>query len=368
MTSFVSTSLTVHLPEGRGYPVYFGGLADVPQGLREAGLRSGRCVVVTDTNVGPLYAAPLTEALAHHGWTPTVLTVPAGESTKSLERLSALYDALLPLHLDRHTPILALGGGVVGDLAGFAAATVLRGVPLVQLPTSLVAQVDSAIGGKTGINHAVGKNLIGAFHQPTLVCADLTTLHTLPDREWTGGLSEAFKHALIADPELLADLLRDAIPLRDRHPATVAHLVPRVAAVKVATVSADEREAGARAHLNFGHTFGHALERVAGYGVVTHGEAVAVGMRAAVYASAQRHPHVDFEPAWRLLDHLPRPVIPASVSIASLMEAMRYDKKVQDGRIRYVLLQAPGSAYVTDALESAEVEAAWRVALERLAG
>ena len=280
----------VRLDGGRSYAVRFRSLADVPALLVEAGLRVGRCLVVTDAHVAAHYRAPLAHALDAAGWTPRVVVLPPGEATKSDVHLRGLYDEALAWGLDRQTPVVALGGGVVGDLAGFAAATLLRGLPLVHLPTSLVAQVDSALGGKTGLNHATGKNLVGAFWQPRLVVTDTTTLATLPQREWTSGLAEVVKHALIADPDLAAFLeahWADLVLRRDDE--AVAQMVRRAAAVKARIVSADEREAGRRALLNFGHTFGHAVEKVAGYGTFTHGEAVALGMRAATALSRRRH-------------------------------------------------------------------------------
>jgi 3-dehydroquinate synthase len=354
----------VALPDssGRGYSIEFGSLSESPARLREAGLRVGPCLLVTDDNVAAHYLAPLRAALEADGWTPRPLVVPPGEASKSADQLAAVYDWALGLGIDRQTPMLALGGGVVGDLAGFAAATLLRGLPLVHLPTSLVAQADSAIGGKTGINHATGKNLIGAFYQPRLVLADPATLQTLPEREWTSGLAEVVKAALIADTDFLAwlDTNWEAILRRDAEP--VATLVRRAAAIKAVVVAADEREAGRRALLNFGHTFGHAIERVAGYGSFTHGEAVALGMRAALHLSQTLHPDVSFRRADALVARIPVPAGLADLAVTDLMRAMQTDKKRRAGRLRFVVLREPGTAYVTADVTSDAVEAAWNYA------
>lgn len=354
--------LTVDLGPRRSYPIYFEPLAEVPALLRAAGFTPRRALLVTDAHVAAHYAAPVTEALKDAGWTLRRVTLPPGETTKAYPHLHAIYDAALPWGIDRQTPVLALGGGVVGDLAGFAAATLLRGLPLVQLPTSLIAQVDSALGGKTGINHASGKNLIGAFHQPALVCADPATLATLPAREWTSGLAEVVKHALIADAGLFEALRTRWTEVLGRTPDVCTTLIPRAAAIKVGIVAEDEREAGRRALLNFGHTFGHAIERVAGYGTFTHGEAVALGMRAALHLSGRLHPDFDADEADRLVRQIPVPEGLADLATADLMDAMRQDKKVQDGRLRLILLRRIGTAYVTADVDPADVEAAWAFA------
>ncbi len=358
----LSTPISVSLPDGRGYAIHFEDLRKAPRLMAEAGLRAGRCVVVTDAHVAASYQAPLEDALCAAGWTPKVVVLPPGEATKAPAPLQTLYDAALRWGIDRKTPVLALGGGVVGDLAGFAAATLLRGLPLVQLPTTLIAQVDSAIGGKTGINHAIGKNLIGAFHQPRLVCADLATLATLPALEWTSGLAEVVKHALIADADFLDFLEMNWLEVLAREAAVVGEMVYRAARIKAVVVSEDEREQGRRAILNFGHTFGHAIERVAGYGQFTHGEAVALGMRAALHLSHRLHPEAPLERAHRLVQQLPVRNRLADLPVPALMEAMRFDKKVEAGTQRFVVLRRLGEAYVTAALSQIDVEAAWAFA------
>ena len=356
--------ISLTLPEGRGYAIHFEGLRETPRLMAGAGLRTGRCLVVTDEHVAALYQTPLEEALRAGGWKPKSLVLPPGEAAKAPGPLATIYDAALQWGIDRKTPVLALGGGVVGDLAGFAAATLLRGLPFVQLPTTLIAQVDSALGGKTGINHAVGKNLIGAFHQPRLVCADLTTLATLPTLEWTSGLAEVVKHALIADAAFLDFLETNWTNLLAREAAVVGEMVYRAAGIKAMVVNEDEREQGRRAILNFGHTFGHAIERVAGYGQFTHGEAVALGMQAALHLSHSLHPDVPLERAHRLVQQLPVRNRLAGLSVASLMEAMQFDKKVEAGTQRLVVLRRPGEAYVTAGASQADVEAAWAFARE----
>ncbi|MEM6647531.1 MAG: 3-dehydroquinate synthase, partial [Bacteroidota bacterium] len=312
----------IHVNLGaRSYAIRFNGLARCAAAMEQAGLSPGRCVVVTDDNVAPLYARTLTGALQERGWNPHWITCPAGEQTKSLDHLSALWAEILALGIDRKTPILALGGGVVGDLAGFAAASLLRGVPLVQVPTSLIAQVDSAIGGKTGINHATGKNLIGALHQPKLVFADPAVLQTLPVREWTSGLAEVVKHAMIASPSFFQFLHKHWARILDRDAEIVPEMVARAAQIKAKVVAEDETEQGRRAILNFGHTFGHAIEREAGYGAFTHGEAVTLGIRAALYLSAHLYPDADFGAALALANALPVHPDPAQLDVPTLTQA-----------------------------------------------
>ena len=360
----LATPIPVSLPGGRGYAIHLAVLHDAPRLMAEAGLRVGRCLVVTDAQVAALYQAPLEDALHAAGWTPKTIALPPGEATKAPGPLQTIYDTALAWGIDRKTPVLALGGGVVGDLAGFAAATLLRGLPFVQLPTTLIAQVDSAIGGKTGINHAVGKNLVGAFHQPRLVCLDLTTLNTLPLLEWTSGLAEVVKHALIADVDFLAFLEENAAAVLAREARIVGEMVYRAARIKAVVVSEDEREQGRRAILNFGHTFGHAIERVAGYGQFTHGEAVALGMRAALHLSHRLHPELLLERAHRLVRQIPVRNRLADLPVEVLTAAMQFDKKVDAGTQRLVVLKRLGEAYVTTAATPADVEAAWAFARE----
>lgn len=342
------------------YRVLFTPLQEIPNLLRTFRSDLRQCLVITDENVGPRYGASLVQSLEAKGISTSPVTLPAGETTKSSEYLQYIYDRALSWGIDRDTLVLALGGGVVGDIGGFAAATLLRGLPLVQAPTTLVAQVDSSIGGKTGINHPVGKNLIGAFHQPLAVVADPTTLQSLPEREWRSGMAEVVKHGLIDDEALVADLESgwDAIMARDPEP--VAAILPRAAAVKARVVTEDERETGRRVILNFGHTFGHAIEKVTGYGAFTHGEAVAAGMRAALHLSKALHPDLDVHRAEELVSRIPVPGGLADLSIQDLMHAMEADKKSKHGRIRLVLLRRLGEAYATADVDRSDIEAAWR--------
>jgi len=362
MTDVSPPPLPVRFGDGRGYPIHFRSLRDTPTLMEQAGLSPGRCVIVTDEHVAAHYRSPLRTALARNGWDPFDIVVPAGEATKSAHHLQTIYDEVLSAGIDRQTPVLALGGGVVGDLAGFAAATLLRGVPLVHLPTSLIAQVDSSIGGKTGINHATGKNLIGAFYQPTLVVSDVRTIDTLPQREWTSGMAEVIKHALIADEDLVSFLETNITDLLLRRTDAVAAMIRRAARVKVDVVVADELEQGRRAILNFGHTFGHAIEREAGYGAFTHGEAIAVGMRAALCLSHRLTPSVDLDRADALVRTVPVEGAPERLSLAALQEAMMHDKKNTGDTIRFIVLDDIGQARLTDAPTEADLRHAWNFA------
>jgi 3-dehydroquinate synthase len=348
----------------RSYTVHFQSLADVPALMADAGLSPGRCLLVSDENVAAHYKSPLVEGLSTAGWTVRSIVLPAGEQTKSASHLHSMYDEALAWGIDRQTPVLALGGGVIGDLAGFAAATLLRGLPLVQLPTSLLAQVDASVGGKTAINHDTGKNLIGAFYQPTLVCADPYTLDTLPMREYTSGMAEVIKHALIRDPglfEILEDNLVPVMARKDR--VAISSVIENAVRVKAEVVSEDEREEGRRAILNFGHTFAHALERVAGYGAFTHGEAVALGMRAGLYLSHKRHPDaLSRDRIDHVINAVPVEEDPSGVPFSALYEAMSADKKNQGDTIRFVLLERLGKAYVTGDVNESDVRHAWSFA------
>lgn len=357
--------LQVELDNDRTYPIVFDALAKLPEALRKAKLRPGKCLVVTDSNVATHYRSRLDALLKDDGWEPLILTLPAGEATKSPKHLQAIYDAALAWRLDRRTPVLALGGGVIGDLAGFAAATLLRGLPFVQIPTSLIAQVDSAIGGKTGINHFEGKNLIGVFHQPELVFIDTALLYTLPRREWLGGLAEVIKHALIQDATFFVWMEAEFQRVLARDPGIVPDLIYRAVSIKAKIVSEDEKEQGRRMILNFGHTFGHALEKTLGYGVYSHGEAVILGMKAALHMSRRFNRKLDQTRAENVLNAIPMPPIPASLGIPAVREAMESDKKRDGDQLRFVLLTKIGSAYVTDDVTPSDIESAWAHALGR---
>lgn len=310
-----------------------------------AGLKSGSCAVVTDATVEKLYAARVLEALRKSGFAPVVISIAPGEASKSLATLESLYDRMTAAALDRSSTVFALGGGVVGDLAGFAAATFLRGVALIQIPTTVVAQVDSALGGKTGINHRHAKNLIGAFYQPRLIVADVTTLATLPDREFREGLAEVIKYGAIMDAPMIGDLERDLDAIHARRPDVLEHVVARSLAHKAAVVGADERESGLRKKLNFGHTIGHALEASTGYGSYFHGEAVAIGMVAAARLSS-RYAGFSTDDALRLQRLIERAglptAMPAGWNNADFLRALGLDKKRAAGAVEFVLLDRLG--------------------------
>ncbi|MFW5972426.1 MAG: 3-dehydroquinate synthase [Bacteroidota bacterium] len=363
MTPTVVTSPPIDIVTDQdSYRIVFDRLAGVPDRMADLGMKPGRCLIVTDETVGALHGEVLSAALTRSRWDAQWIVVPAGEASKSYEHLQRIYDEGLARGIDRQTPVIAMGGGVVGDLAGFAAATLLRGLPLIQVPTTLIAQVDSSIGGKTGINHRIGKNLIGAFHQPVLVATDTALLASLPDREWYSGLAEVVKHALIADAGFARWLGGRWQLVLDRDEATVAKVVRRAAMIKAAIVQQDIHEHGRRAWLNFGHTFGHAIERTAGYGSISHGEAVAIGMRAAVYLSERLHPSTDFSAAHDLVSRIPIETRISELSTIRLTHAMQFDKKVVGGSLRLVCLARIGEAEVRSDIDPSWIDEAWSFA------
>ena len=308
-----------------------------------------RCVLISDEIVAPLHASRVLDSLHSAGFEPHLLTVPAGEASKSMALAADLCDRMIQLGLDRKSAVFALGGGVVGDLAGFVASIHYRGIPVIQLPTTVVAQVDSSIGGKTGVNSPLGKNLIGTFHQPRLVLSDTATLTTLPERIFQEGLAEAIKHAVIAD-EAMLELLLGLLPF-DRS-SDLSSLIARNAAIKARIVAEDEIETkGTRALLNFGHTIGHAIESVAGYGKLSHGECVAIGMIAAFDLSV-RLAGLAQNQADRVKDVIIACALPTSirsdVPTDSILAALARDKKFDAGAIRFVLTPKLGSALVSD--------------------
>ena len=318
-----------------------GALADpaVWQGLPAA----AQAVIVTNTTVHALYAPALQRALAPHYREVSVLALPDGERHKDWQTLNQVFDHLLAAGCDRKTVLFALGGGVVGDLTGFAAACYMRGVPFVQVPTTLLAQVDSSVGGKTAINHPLGKNMIGAFYQPQRVVCDLDTLRTLPPRELAAGLAEVIKYGPIADAGFLDWIEAHLDELLAREPAALLHAVRRSCEIKALVVGQDEREAGLRAILNFGHTFGHAIEAGLGYGQWLHGEAVACGMVMAADLSQRLGlmPAAFVERLRRLLQRAGLPVLaPAAIGVDRFIELMRVDKKAEGGEIRFVVIEA----------------------------
>ena len=332
----------------RSYDILIGsGLLDLPASF--ADLPAGAAaVIVTNHTVAPLLAKRLASALRTRFARVQVIELPDGEAHKDWPALNGIFDALLASGCDRKTMLFALGGGVVGDMTGFAAACFMRGVPYVQVPTTLLAQVDSSVGGKTAINHAMGKNMIGVFNQPLRVVADLDTLDTLPDRELSAGLAEVIKYGPIADDAFLDWIDENLDSLRRRDKSALAHAVKRSCEIKAWVVAQDEREADVRAILNFGHTFGHAIETGLGYGTWLHGEAVGCGMVMAADLSA-RLGLVEDAYALRIRRVIERaglPVVGPALGVARYMALMRLDKKSEAGEIRFVLIDAPGHASV----------------------
>ncbi len=320
-------------------------------------LKPGKCAIITDSNVAPLYGDLVKQSLSAAGFAPTLVTVPAGEKSKCLAEVERVCDALIEAGLDRGASVFALGGGVVGDLAGFVAAVYYRGIPYVQIPTTVVAQVDSAVGGKTGVNSQGGKNLIGAFHQPVLVVSDPTTLETLPKREFNEGLAEIIKHAVIRDAEMFYDF---EFPPTDA--TDLGALVARNVKIKGQIVAEDEFERlGTRALLNFGHTIGHAIEAVAGYGRFLHGEAISIGIAAALALSVKKAglPADHADKILRILYSCELPItLPAEISTEELITALKRDKKFEAGEIRFILTGKLGSAFVSKDISEEDIRSA----------
>ena len=339
----------------RSYPILIGaGLLDNPESYA-ALPQAATALIVTNTTVAPLYAARLQTALAGRFRTVQTVELPDGEAFKSWETLNRIFDALLTSSCDRKTVLFALGGGVVGDMTGFAAASYMRGVPFVQVPTTLLAQVDSSVGGKTAINHPLGKNMIGAFYQPQRVICDLDTLKTLPARELSAGLAEVIKYGPIADMAFFEWIESHLDDILAQDPAAMAYAVKRSCEIKAWVVGQDEREAGLRAILNFGHTFGHAIEAGMGYGQWLHGEAVGCGLVMAARLS-EALGLVDAAFVGRLTTLVRRaglpvvaPVLDAQDNVGRYLSLMRVDKKAEAGEIKFVLIDGPGLATVRGA-------------------
>ena len=344
----------------RAYRIHIGAGALDDARLYAPHVAGRRVAIVTNEVVAPLYLERLERALRQAGAQAAAIVLPDGEQTKDWMTVERVLDYLLAERFGRDAVLVALGGGVVGDLAGFAAAIYQRGVPFLQVPTTLLAQVDSSVGGKTGINHARGKNMIGAFHQPLAVIADLTTLDTLPDRELRAGLAEVIKHGFALDAEFAHWLEASLEPLLARDRAALAHAVRRSCELKAEMVARDERESGPRALLNFGHTFGHAIEAAQGYGVWLHGEAIAAGMVMAAELSVRLGllPAAEAMRLRTLLQRAGLPVTSPAVAPARLLELMRGDKKAARGRPRFVVLSATGRALVRDDVDDGTVIAA----------
>ncbi|HET7831868.1 MAG TPA: 3-dehydroquinate synthase [Gallionella sp.] len=340
-------TLTVGLGE-RSYPIHIGsGLLGQAELLRPF-LPRKRAAIITNTTVAPLYLEQLQQTLRQLEVSSVPVILPDGEEYKNSDTLNMIYDALLTARCERNTPLIALGGGVIGDMTGFAAATYLRGVPFIQIPTTLLAQVDSSVGGKTGINHPLGKNMIGAFYQPQLVLADTATLNTLPDNELSAGLAEVIKYGLIRDLPFLEWLEQNIDRLLARDTAALQYAIARSCQNKAEVVAADERESGERALLNLGHTFGHAIESGMGYGNWLHGEAVAAGTVMAADLS-QRLGWINTDEVARvrnLFERASLPVVGPKLGVEKYLEFMGLDKKVEGGKIRFVLLRQLGRAVV----------------------
>lgn len=349
---------TLHVDLGdRSYPILIGRDLLGDAACLRPHIAGRQVAVVSNTTVAPLFMDRLRTALGGD-YAVIEVILPDGESYKTLETVSRIFDDVLSAGHDRTTTFIALGGGVVGDMAGFAAACYQRGVAFIQVPTTLLSQVDSSVGGKTGVNHPLGKNLIGAFYQPRAVLIDTQVLHSLPPREFAAGLAEVIKYGLIRDPGFHAWLQDKMTRLLAREEAVLAEAIERSCAIKADVVAADEREGGVRAILNFGHTFGHAIEAAQGYGKWLHGEAVAAGMLLAARLSARRGwlAHSEVEALAALLSRAGLPLQPPPEMIAAtFLEHMARDKKVVDGRLRLVLLRSLGQALVVDDADADEI-------------
>lgn len=342
----------------RSYPIYIGAdLIDQPN-LFSACEKATYVYIVSNTTVAPLYAERLTNTLNSFGKPVRTIVLPDGESYKDWKNLQLIFDDLLKFGADRQTILVALGGGVIGDMTGFAAACFMRGIRFIQVPTTLLAQVDSSVGGKTGINHPLGKNMIGAFHQPVAVIADLNTLKTLPPRELSAGLAEVVKHGAIADAQFLDWIETNDKALLACDTEAMGYAVLRSCEIKSAVVSADEREGGIRATLNFGHTFGHAIEAGMGYGEWLHGEAVACGMVLGADLSCRLNyiSETDLQRLTQIIKSMNLPITPPKFGSKRYMELMQVDKKTEGGQIRYVVLEKIGKALIKSVDDTTVIE------------
>ncbi len=324
--------------------------------LKERGF-SGKAVIITDTNVEGLYADTLERGLANAGFDTTIIEVPPGEEHKSLETAGRLYGDLTEAYTERNTPVLALGGGVIGDLAGFVAATYMRGLPLIQVPTTLLAQVDSSIGGKTAVDYSRLKNIIGVFYQPRMVVADIDTLATLPREELVNGLAEVIKSAVIRNSNLFNFLDINVNKVLEYHPAVLETIVLETARIKAEIVEKDEKEEDLRGILNYGHTIGHAIESASNY-ELKHGQAVAIGMVAAARISSRMEilDEVDVVKLERIIEKAGLPREMPDIDKDAVLQAMQHDKKVSQNRVRFVLLKTIGNAFISDEVDPSLVE------------
>lgn len=350
-------TLNVGLAE-RSYPIYIGSGLLQESGLLMPCLTARRAVIISNTTVAPLYLEKLRSGLEIAGVRCDSIILPDGEQYKNSSTMDDIYESLLKSHCERSTPLIALGGGVIGDMVGFAAATYLRGVPFIQIPTTLLSQVDSSVGGKTGINHPLGKNLIGAFYQPQLVLADTSTLDTLPDRELSAGISEVIKYGLIRDLPFFEWLELNMERLLERDTEALQYAIARSCQNKAEVVGSDERESGDRALLNLGHTFGHAIENGMGYGVWLHGEAVAAGTIMAAELSRRMGWLTEAEVGRirALFLRAKLPVRAPRMSAEKYLELMGLDKKVVSGKLRFVLLEALGRSVITGNVSEAHLK------------
>ena len=343
----------------RSYPIHIGRNLISDASLILPHLKRKHAAIVTNTTVAPLYLAKLTQTLETAGVKVIPIILPDGEAYKNTETLNTIYDVLLQNRCERSTTLIALGGGVIGDLTGYAAATYLRGVPFIQIPTTLLSQVDSSVGGKTGINHPLGKNMIGAFYQPQLVLADIDTLQTLPPREFSAGVAEVIKYGLIRDADFFDWLEVNMAKLMELDEQVLSEAIYRSCQNKADVVAKDEHEQGERALLNLGHTFGHAIENAMGYGVWLHGEAVAAGTMMAADLSLRM--------AWLSATDVARiknslvaanlPINPPDLGATKYLDLMGLDKKVENGKIRLVLQQGIGKAVITSDYDAKKLTA-----------
>lgn len=333
----------------RSYPIHIGRNLISDASLILPHLKRKHVAIVTNTTVAPLYLDKITQSLQAAGVTVIPIILPDGEAYKNAETLNTIYDVLLQNRCERSTTLIALGGGVIGDLTGYAAATYLRGVPFIQIPTTLLSQVDSSVGGKTGINHPLGKNMIGAFYQPQLVLADIDTLQTLPVREFSAGMAEVIKYGLIRDADFFDWLENNMASLMQLSEQELSYAIYRSCQNKADVVAKDEHEQGERALLNLGHTFGHAIENAMGYGVWLHGEAVAAGTMMAADLSQRMgwlaQPEIDR--IKHILEAANLPISAPKLGVERYLDLMGLDKKVENGKIRLILQQGIGKSVIT---------------------
>ncbi|RJQ33109.1 MAG: 3-dehydroquinate synthase [Actinobacteria bacterium] len=352
---------TIYVSLGdRSYPIHIGvdNLSTIGQKLRLHNF-GGRVVIISNPEVLSLYKSTIDKSIISAGLSLEVIEVASGEETKSLDNANDIYEKLLKLNVDRYTPIIAFGGGVVGDLAGFVAATYMRGTPYIQIPTTLLAQVDSSVGGKVAVNHPMAKNIIGCFYQPRFVLADVLSLKSLPEKEYVSGLAEVIKYSFIADNQFLEYLDENIGKLVDKAEDVLIEIVKRCCLIKAKIVEADERDQGLRAVLNLGHTVGHALESLSQYHKYLHGEAIAVGLLASAHIS-QLKGYIDkslVEKTKNLLERANLPTKIEGISVNDIIQKMALDKKAISGKVRFVLVKAPGETVVEN-VESKLVEEA----------